>query len=148
MRISKFFRTAAVVAVTAVLAACSKAPAVDGTYVLTGGPALMWPAVTVTFANGKYVISRGASGSYTVSDGKVLMTGDFSDVLQISGGKLVGTKATFAPTHGSPATWARDCSGIAESGDKAACLELKKGLDAEDAERQAANERRKNAKVW
>lgn len=148
MRFSSVLQSTGILAITIVLTACSKGPSVDGTYVLTGGPAISWPAVTVTFANGKYVISRGASGSYTVSDGKLLMTGDFSDVMQMSGDKLVGTKATFVRTRGTPVTWAKDCSGIADADDKAACVELKKGLDAEEARRQADNERRKHAQVW
>ncbi|KQV35368.1 hypothetical protein [Massilia sp. Root335] len=148
MRFARIRQPAALLTAAILLSACSKGPTVDGTYVLTKGP-ISWPPVTVTLANGKFVFSAGASGDYTVSDGKVLLTGmTFNDAMHIDGNKLVGAKAELMRTHTSPAAWTQDCSGIADEGDKAACFELKKGIDAEAADRRAFVERTKHAQAW
>lgn len=141
-------RHAASLTIAAALTACSNGPDVDGTYVLTKGP-ISWPPVTATLAKGKFTISEGASGDYTVGDGKVMLTGmTFNDVMQISGNKLVGAKFELVRTHKAPATWAQDCSNVTDAGDNAACLEVKNGVDAERARRQAAIDRSNGGASW
>lgn len=148
MRITHFLPVAICLAAGVLLTGCSKGPTVDGTYVITKGP-VSWPPATATLANGKIVFSAGASGDYTVSEGKVLLTGGrFSDVMQIRGDKLAGEKMELARTHTSPEAWAKDCSDVADAGDKAACLEVKKEIDTEMANRRAVIERSKAGKRY
>jgi hypothetical protein len=141
IQLSLVSRRAVLLASLALVAACSRGPAIDGDYVIAkGAPASAWP-VTVTLGQGKFVLSSGASGDYKVSEGKVLMTSfSFSQVLKIDGDKLVNEKWEFARKR-TP-EWAKDCSNISDNREKTICLNLKTTAEQEEAKWQNLNPKR------
>lgn len=88
-------RLALVPAMALGLAGCGKSAAsVEGTYNMVNGPV---PGVVATFGKESFSLSTGASGSYEVSEGKVILSGmTLSGAYRIEGNKLVGDRFTFA----------------------------------------------------
>ncbi|WP_330924889.1 hypothetical protein [Candidatus Sororendozoicomonas aggregata] len=89
---NKALKISTISLISAFLVACGSS--VEGEYSITDGPV---KGVTVVLGDEKFAFSSGATGTYEVTDNKVIFSGmTFSGVMQIEGSDLVNDKWHFS----------------------------------------------------